>query len=357
MYVSPETRQTEKDSIKTTESSSPSASSSSRSSPNTGSSIILSSSTNASIASNSTLNSTPSPTPSPTSNSNSSSNSSPISSSAPSSSSISGSSESRDQLIVLNTQNQTGFREGGFDQNDPNLTAKSFDLRREGDMMISKRRNPHGGRRIRLWPDGRVPYILSNEYTQKARAVIMEVFETFHSNTCIKFTPRQPIDRYFIKIVPEEKCQSEVGMRSPGQLVVLGGMCLGQKGLIEHELMHTLGFYGHEHQRRDRDKWIKINWQNIPQKSQKFFKQFKRSSILDTGPYNYLSVLHFKNEPFQLDGEKGSGSPFTLPQSIQKVGGENLSQLDIQRIKKLYRCSEEGTVPITLQRHSDIMIM
>ena len=32
--------------------------------------------------------------------------------------------------------------------------------------------------------------------------------------------------------------------------------------LIVHEAMHALGFF-HEHQRPDRDAYVKVNWDNI----------------------------------------------------------------------------------------------
>jgi hypothetical protein len=35
-------------------------------------------------------------------------------------------------------------------------------------------------------------------------------------------------------------------------------------GIVPHELLHALGFY-HEHTGSDRDQYVKINWEYIPQ--------------------------------------------------------------------------------------------
>ena len=41
----------------------------------------------------------------------------------------------------------------------------------------------------------------------------------------------------------------------------LGSGCKN-RGHVTHELMHALGFF-HEHTRPDRDKFVKILWDNI----------------------------------------------------------------------------------------------
>lgn len=58
------------------------------------------------------------------------------------------------------------------------------------------------------------------------------------------------------------RCWSQVGYRrkSP-QLISLGNGC-NFKGIITHEMTHCLGFY-HEQARTDRDKYVKIFWENI----------------------------------------------------------------------------------------------
>lgn len=65
-----------------------------------------------------------------------------------------------------------------------------------------------------------------------------------------------------------------------------------------HELLHTCGFQ-HEHNRYDRDEWIRIYWDNI---MEGYESNFKRESPLlhsDYGvPYNYDSVMHYPLNAF-----------------------------------------------------------
>lgn len=52
-----------------------------------------------------------------------------------------------------------------------------------------------------------------------------------------------------------------MGMQNGGQEISLGEGC-DRKEIIEHEILHALGFF-HEQSRRDRDSHININWENI----------------------------------------------------------------------------------------------
>jgi len=45
-------------------------------------------------------------------------------------------------------------------------------------------------------------------------------------------------------------------------VTVLGDACTNYYGVAIHEIMHVLGFF-HEHVRKDRDKYVSIDWNSI----------------------------------------------------------------------------------------------
>jgi hypothetical protein len=56
-------------------------------------------------------------------------------------------------------------------------------------------------------------------------------------------------------------CVRVVGFKSV-QNLSLGKGCV-RHGIVQHEMLHALGFE-HEQGRTDRDKYVKINYNNIP---------------------------------------------------------------------------------------------
>lgn len=59
------------------------------------------------------------------------------------------------------------------------------------------------------------------------------------------------------------RCFSSIGRSGGMQVVSLGPSCLQRgPGIVLHELMHVLGFW-HEHSRADRDRYIRVNWNEI----------------------------------------------------------------------------------------------
>ena len=126
-----------------------------------------------------------------------------------------------------------------WDENlpDPILLANAF----EGDIKITKEevaKNAVKDRRL-LWRKGRVPYVISNQYSRYERSVIAAAIQEYSKRTCIKFVPRKK-QRDYVYIMKGQGCHSKVGRQKGRQILSLGRGCV-YKGIVEHELMHAIG--------------------------------------------------------------------------------------------------------------------
>ncbi|XP_036406889.1 high choriolytic enzyme 1-like, partial [Megalops cyprinoides] len=175
----------------------------------------------------------------------------------------------------------------------------------------------------------------STAYFEKWR--IEYAMNTFHTRTCIRFVPRQSQSDY-ISIESKDGCYSYLGRTGGRQVVSLARFGCVYNGIIQHELNHALGFY-HEHTRSDRDQYVRINWEYVaPYSVYNFQKQ--DTNNLNT-PYDYSSIMHYGRSAFSTQYGQETITP--IPDPNQPIGQRrNLSDLDIQRINRLYGCCEKG---------------
>ncbi|XP_069830367.1 astacin-like metalloendopeptidase [Dendropsophus ebraccatus] len=192
-----------------------------------------------------------------------------------------------------------------------------------------------------LWPkspDGivRVPYVTdSSSYTNFELSWFVTAMEEFVGMTCIRFVDRTTEPDY-LSIENGDGCWSYIGKIGGKQTVSLSMDGCITYSLIQHELMHNLGFY-HEHTRNDRDDYIDIMWDHIASGSASAFS-------LDHGDtqglsYDYMSIMHYTRYAYSTD----PGLPTMVPKPDPNVPmGEAIgrSNLDVLKINSLYSCSE-----------------
>ncbi|XP_041364647.1 MAM and LDL-receptor class A domain-containing protein 1-like isoform X2 [Gigantopelta aegis] len=188
------------------------------------------------------------------------------------------------------------------------------------------------------WLNRTVPYIISAAYDKDQRNEMLGAMNEFEANTCIRFRPRRREPDY-INIKPEGSCSSAVGRQGGEQTVSIGAGC-NRKGTIMHELMHALGFW-HEHSRPDRGRYITIMWDNIPEEHESNFKSYSTEEIDTLGaPYDYGSITHYKNNTFAKDRNKPTiTAKHPLPPGVEMGQRLKLSDIDILKINRLYRCN------------------
>ena len=77
--------------------------------------------------------------------------------------------------------------------------------------LFQERKDPLDDR-VNLWPNGRVPYVISEELDSRAREKIYEAIEEFHQKTCVNFEPRLKSDQDYVHFVPHQNmCGTKVG--------------------------------------------------------------------------------------------------------------------------------------------------
>ncbi|CAD7089365.1 unnamed protein product [Hermetia illucens] len=117
------------------------------------------------------------------------------------------------------------------------------------------------------WKDGIIYYYIDEVFTTIQRAHIIQQMEEIANVTCLQFKPKTKTSSDYVHIMGRSNgCHSQVGRRGGRQVLNLKPSALNtgcfRKGVVKHEMMHTIGFY-HEHNAPDRDDYITINWENI----------------------------------------------------------------------------------------------
>ncbi|XP_052457610.1 hatching enzyme 1.2 [Carassius gibelio] len=175
-----------------------------------------------------------------------------------------------------------------------------------------------------------VPYVISNQYSPEEVQVIKQGLDSFTGISCIRFVPHDG-QRDFLHIQSDSGCYSYLGRQGGGQTVSLQRRGCVYDYIVQHELLHALGFH-HEQNRSDRDKHIRILFQNIiPQQEHNFKK--RRTNNLGT-PYDYNSVMHYSRYAFSKNNEP---TMIPIPDRNAVIGeARKMSPNDIRRLNRLY---------------------
>ena len=142
-----------------------------------------------------------------------------------------------------------------------------------------------------LWEESKqgIPYVIVHEgFNMKSIQEIRKAIDEFHKLTPVKFKEITEADikmyeSYISFHFSDEITFSSIG-RSKGDNQIYLESWVEYNGII-HELMHNLGFM-HEHQRQDRDLFVKPKVENDPD-----FVKIK--DLFEIGPYDPESIMHY----------------------------------------------------------------
>ncbi|KAB1261381.1 Meprin A subunit alpha [Camelus dromedarius] len=186
-----------------------------------------------------------------------------------------------------------------------------------------------------------IPYILADNLALNAKGAILYAFEMFRLKSCVDFKPYEGESSYII-FQKFDGCWSEVGNLHVGQNLSIGEGC-DYKAIIEHEILHALGFY-HEQSRTDRDDYVNIWWDEILPGYQHNFNTYTDNIITDLNtPYDYESLMHY--QPFSFNKNDSIPTITAKIPEFNSIIGQRLdfSAVDLERLNRMYNCTTTHT--------------
>nr|QBH70095.1 CreM12-ShK2 [Colubraria reticulata] len=200
------------------------------------------------------------------------------------------------------------------------------------------------------WTDAEIPYeIQDSDFNSTHLEWIREAIYDWERLTCIRFRDATSDDtKHKVLIKTGLGCSAQLGMANmyPQHIILdTNGVGCFWKGLIHHELGHTIGLI-HEHQREQRDGYIRVNYYRVDPSVMDNLEKYAEGVDNKLGlPYDYKSVMHYDKNAF-------SSGVFTQtihtrdPAQTDVIGMTlTPSFLDAKLVNKMYKCAERCQSP------------
>jgi len=190
---------------------------------------------------------------------------------------------------------------------------------------------------VRKWANSTIVYRISG-LSSSVRSELQKSFNEWTSKTNIRFKERTNEANYVT--ISSSGSNSNSGVATLGVNGSRGFIRLGTRAtavVIIHEIGHTLG-YIHEQNRRDRDSFIRINFDNIQDNAvDQFFKS--NSASLVTSQFDINSTMMYGSYTFSKNGQP---TITDLNGNVLPRRQARISSLDIQGTNSIYPVANGG---------------
>ncbi|OQV24185.1 Mast/stem cell growth factor receptor Kit [Hypsibius exemplaris] len=194
------------------------------------------------------------------------------------------------------------------------------------------------------WTDGRIPFTISEDIDHFDSDIVRKAMNEISDATraCVQFVERKQEPVFVSFTRSNEECYSLYNSTLSEIVFFIKPVCLRNMRQLLGELLVVLGFTA-EYKRPDRDKFVYIDFRDVPFLSRNSHYAIDRSANSFGLPYDYASVTNAI-----LSGRSWNNSSLNIvfPNDPKIVANrtESLSLLDRARILLAYRCAEPSDV-------------
>ncbi|MFH4976965.1 hypothetical protein AB6A40_003674 [Gnathostoma spinigerum] len=248
----------------------------------------------------------------------------------------------------LSVNNPDDYFQGDVDLTEAQVEAIETELLNDGsdDERSSPKDKVRGKRKVGREPFyvkwiGEIPinFDFAASVPQSTREKIRQAIALWEKKTCVRFKEGgRNVDR--LEFFDGGGCSSFVGKTGGTQGISIATPGCDQVGIISHEIGHALGIF-HEQARYDQNKFILINYRNIPLSRWNNFQPISFQQSENYGlPYDTGSVMHYGAFGFARDPyvptivTKDRSQQFTIGQR------QGPSFLDFAAINLAYHCAD-----------------
>ncbi|ETN72007.1 astacin [Necator americanus] len=134
------------------------------------------------------------------------------------------------------------------------------------------------------------------------------------------------------------------------QDISIGDGC-NNLGTVTHEIGHALGFF-HTQSRYDRDSWVYVDLNNVPQNLQYNFAKMTPATENHFGqPYDFGSVMQYDPYAFAEDPNQYTVTAINMAYQNSMGQREAPAFSDVRMMNWLYNCSSEFTCKLCSQHN------